>query len=166
MILKNDNINDKIRWKELITAIAIPLAVGGLSAFLTRDSMKKFSQLNQPPLSPPAWLFPVVWTILFALMGWASYRIYVSDASRPRKRRALTVYGVQLAFNFLWSLIFFNLGAYLAAFAVLMLLWLLIIVTLVSFWYIDSIAGELLIPYVLWVTFAAYLNLSIYLLNG
>lgn len=120
--------------------------------------------LNQPPLSPPAWLFPVVWTLLYTLMGIASYLVAVSEKTY-RARTALTVYGVQLAFNFFWSLIFFNLHAYLFAFVWLVLLWLLIIITTVLFYQISRPAGYLLIPYLLWVTFAGYLNLAIALLN-
>lgn len=152
----------KINWKKLIISILIPLAVGGLSAFLTRNSMKDFESLNQPPLSPPAWLFPVVWTILFILMGIASYLVSVSG--KPN-RTALTLYGVQLVFNLFWSVIFFNYEAYLFAFVWIIILWLLIFATMVSFFKISKPAGYLMLPYFLWVTFAAYLNLAIFLLN-
>ena len=152
----------KIQLKRLIICLAIPLAVGGLSALLTKDSMERFEALNQPPLSPPGWLFPVVWTVLFILMGIASYLVLTSGL--PCKS-ALTVYGIQLAFNFLWSIIFFNLSMYLFAFIWLCLLWILILATILMFFRISKPAGYLMIPYLLWVTFAGYLNLSIYLLN-
>ena len=97
----------KIQWKKLIGCLAIPLGVGVVSALLTRNSMEQFSSLRQPPLSPPGWLFPVVWTVLFILMGIASYLVIVSGHP-ARSKTALTVYGVQLAFNFLWSILFFN----------------------------------------------------------
>ena len=155
----------KLKLKELIIALAIPLAVGGLSAFLSRGGMTAFEAVRQPPLSPPQWLFPVAWTILYILMGLASYEVYVSDASAPRKDRALTLYATQLAVNFLWPLIFFNLQLYLAAFLVLMLLWLLCALCLLLFYYISDRAGRLLIPYLLWLSFAGYLNLGVYLLN-
>ena len=152
----------KIQWKKLIACLAIPLAVGGLSALLTRNSMETFQVINKPPLSPPGWLFPVVWTILYVLMGIASYLVLTSG--KPN-RTALAVYGIQLFFNFLWSIIFFNLEQYLFAFVWLVLLWLLILATAVLFYRISKPAGYLMLPYLLWVTFAGYLNLSIYLLN-
>ncbi len=152
----------KIQWKKLIACLAIPLAVGGLSALLTRNSMETFQVINKPPLSPPGWLFPVVWTILYVLMGIASYLVLTSG--KPN-RTALAVYGIQLFFNFLWSIIFFNLEQYLFAFVWLVLLWLLILATTVLFYRISKPAGYLMLPYLLWVTFAGYLNLSIYLLN-
>lgn len=154
----------KIEWKKLFVCIAIPLAVGGLAALLTIDSMQAFDNLKQPPLSPPAWLFPVVWTILYILMGIATYFIATSDKTY-RARSALTVYGIQLAFNFLWSIVFFNLEAYWFAFVWLVLLWVLIIITTVLFYRISKPAGYLLIPYLIWVTFAGYLNFAIAMIN-
>lgn len=154
----------KIDWKKLAICVAIPLLVGGLAALLTRDSMEAFGALNQPPLSPPGWLFPVVWTILYILMGVASYLVVTARRSRMINP-ALTAYGAQLFFNFFWSIIFFNWQQYLFAFIWLLVLWVLILVTLSRFYRIDKRAGYLLIPYLLWVTFAGYLNLGIYLLN-
>lgn len=155
----------KINWRELITAILIPLAVGGVSALLTMGNMSLFDTVIKPPLSPPAWLFPVVWTILFVLMGIASYLVYSSDKPKEQISKALTIYGIQLVVNFFWSIIFFNLEAYLFAFYWLLLLWLLIVITIARFWQINRTAGILLLPYLLWVTFAGYLNYAIYLLN-
>lgn len=86
-----------IHWKNLITAVAIPLAVGGLSAWITKDGMKAFETVNQPPLTPPMWLFPVVWSILFVLMGIASYLVVMQ---KGEDTKALTLYAVQLIFNF------------------------------------------------------------------
>ncbi len=155
----------KIQWKKLLICLAVPLAVGGLSAFLTRDGMERFRGLDQPPLSPPGWVFPVVWTILFLLMGYASYLVLTSGAPRRVVRGALAVYGVQLAVNFLWSIIFFNLGAYLFALLWLILLWVLIAVTMAQFRGTSKPAGDLLLPYLAWVTFAGYLNCGIWILN-
>ena len=155
----------KIKWKPFILCLLIPLAVGGLSALLTQSSMAHFEALNQPPLSPPSWLFPVVWTILFILMGIASYLVYNARQPQRQVRAALGVYGVQLAFNFCWTLIFFNLSLYLFAFIWLVLLWLLILLTLIRFYRLSKTAGYLLLPYLLWVTFAGYLNFAIFLLN-
>lgn len=152
----------KIQWKKLILCIAVPLAVGGLAGFLTRDSMKIFQTLNKPALSPPAWLFPIVWTILYVLMGIASYLVITSGKSY---RTALMFYGIQLVFNFFWSIFFFNMEAYLFLFIWLVILWILIFITMILFFRISEPAGYLMLPYLLWVTFAGYLNISIYLLN-
>lgn len=150
---------------QLIVCIAVPLAVGGASAWLTRGSMGKFAALTQPPLSPPGWLFPVVWTILFVLMGVASYLVLASGKPRETVNRALAVYGTQLVVNFFWSVFFFDLTLYLFSFIWLILLWLLVLVTAVRFCRIDPRAGKLLVPYLVWVAFAGYLNFGIWLLN-
>ena len=156
----------KIKWKQLILCVAIPLAVGGLSAFLTRDAMESFERLNQPPLSPPMWLFPVVWTILYILMGIGSYLVLNSGGRYSgEKNKALTVYAVQLCFNFLWTIVFFNLGWYLFAFVWLVALWGLILWTFLLFLRQSPPAGWMLLPYLVWVAFAGYLNLGIYILN-
>ena len=150
--------------KKLIIALAIPLAVGGLAALLS-GGMDTYKSLNQPPLSPPGWVFPIVWSILYLLMGYASYRIYVLEVDREDKRKALVFYGIQLFLNFLWPLVFFGLQWYWAAFVVLLILWVMIYLTMHLFGNLDEIAEDLLIPYLLWVTFAGYLNLGVALLN-
>lgn len=155
----------KIKWKELLVAVAIPLLVGGLSALFTSGSMQSFEELEQPPLSPPGWLFPVVWTILYILMGIASYLIYTAKYSAGMAGNALLFYAVQLVFNFFWSIIFFNWEMYLFAFIWLLALLALIIITTIKFYHISKPAAYLMIPYILWVAFAGYLNLGIYLLN-
>lgn len=154
----------KIRWRKLLLCLAIPLVVGGIASFLS-SGMQQYPQLRQPPLSPPGWVFAVVWTILYLLMGYASYRILVSDSTRGEKREALNLYAAQLAINFLWPLVFFGLDMYLLAFFVLLLLWVLIFFTIRAFSSIDELAADLLLPYILWVTFAGYLNIGVYLLN-
>lgn len=151
-----------IHWKNLITAVAIPLAVGGLSAWITKDGMKAFETVNQPPLTPPMWLFPVVWSILFVLMGIASY---LAVMQKGEDTKALTLYTVQLIFNFFWSIWFFNLGWYLFAFLWLVALWILIIATTVAFYRISKPAAWLMLPYLVWVAFAGYLNLGVWWLN-
>ena len=154
----------KFEWKKLLIALGIPLAVGGLAALLS-GGMSDYGAMNKPPLSPPGWVFPVVWSILYLLMGYASYRIWTSDAPSADKRRALLLYGAQLLANFIWPLLFFGGEMFLAALIWLVFLWILIFLTIRAFSKIDERAGDLLIPYILWVTFAAYLNLGIYLLN-
>lgn len=155
----------KINYKKLIISIIIPLLVGGISAFLTRDSMSTFERVAKPPLSPPGWLFPVVWTILYILMGIAAYLVNTSKGPKTLSDSALAIYALQLVFNFFWSIIFFNMEAYLFAFIWLIALWLLILWTTVSFYKINKTAGLLMIPYLIWVAFAGYLNFGIYLLN-
>jgi tryptophan-rich sensory protein len=159
-------MNKKINYKSLAISILIPLAIGGLSALFTMGSMKDFAALRQPPLSPPGWLFPAVWTVLFILMGIAFYFVLESSSDTVEgKERAFKVYFLQLAFNFMWSIIFFNFSAYEIAFAWLAALLALIIVTTVRFFKINRTSGILMLPYIAWVCFAAYLNLAIAYLN-
>lgn len=151
--------------KTLLICILVPFLVGGLSGWLTRGSMEAFEQMCKPPLSPPGWLFPIVWTVLFALMGVASYLVLTSESREEDIARALRLYALQLTVNFFWSILFFNLSLCWAAFVWLLLLWGLVLLTAVRFGRIRPRAGSLLIPYLLWITFAGYLNLSICLLN-
>ena len=146
-------------------SIAIAELTGLLAQLFSNMQSGFFSSLEKPPLSPPGWLFPVVWTVLYVLMGIASYLIYTSDAPKSDKFLALGLYAFQLFFNFFWSIIFFSLEKYLFAFIWLIVLWMLIIMTTVVFRTISKPAARLMIPYILWVTFAGYLNLAIYLLN-
>lgn len=155
----------KINWKNLIISLVISLGIGGLAGVLTSNSMDIFASLNKPPLSPPAIAFPIVWTILYTLMGISAYLIYESDADKAEKDKALSLYGFQLFFNFLWSIIFFNFRNILLAFGVLIILWLLIVAMIRAFNKISPVAARLQIPYLLWVTFAGYLNLAIYFIN-
>lgn len=156
-------------WKKIkpyIISVAIALGVGALAAFLTRNSMNIYEEINTPPLSPPGFLFPIVWTVLYILMGIGSAKVYVKGKEDGIfVSNALRVYALQLAVNFFWSLIFFNMRAFLFAFIWIILLWVLIIVMIKKFYEIDKLSAYLQVPYFLWVTFAAYLNLAIYLLN-
>lgn len=153
--------------KVYIIGILIPLAVGGLSAFLTRNSMDIYKTIEKPPLAPPGIVFPIVWTLLYTLMGISSAMIYNDKfASESQKKSALLVYVLQLAVNFIWSILFFNLNAYLLCFFVIIILWLLILSMILKFKEINKTAAYLQIPYLLWVTFAGYLNLMIYLIDN
>ena len=155
----------RIRWDQLIICILIPLAVGTLSGLISQNAWMTFENVQKPPLSPPGWLFPVVWTVLYILMGIASYLIIQSDAPADRTSPALLIYGIQLFFNFFWSILFFNLEWYLFSFFWLLVLWGLILLMMILFYRIHRVSAYLLIPYLLWVTFAGYLNLGIYLVN-
>ncbi len=145
--------------------ILLTEAVGGLSAFLTREGSQLFNETAvQPPLSPPAIVFPIVWGILYALMGISAARIYTATPSRSRNL-GLNLYIAQLVMNFFWSLIFFNAQAYGLAFWWLLVLWGLVLGMILVFWKTDPLAAILQIPYLLWLTFAAYLNLGVWRLN-
>ena len=151
-------MKQRIQWKPLLICLAIPLAAGGLSALITKNGMEAFAALRQPPLSPPGWVFPVVWTILYVLMGLACYR-FRADAVSVR------LYAGQLLLNFLWPVLFFTLGLYFVSFLWLIVLWVMILVCTVLFHYISRTAGKLMLPYLIWTAFAGYLNLGIWLLN-
>lgn len=153
----------RISWKTLLGSIAISLLVGGLAGFLTRNSMDVYQALEKPSISPPGWIFPVVWTILYILMGISAYIIY--ESQDPNSEKALQLYGAQLVINFTWSIVFFLMQDYWLAFVVLVVLWVMILMMILEFYRINKIAGLLQIPYLLWVTFAGYLNFMIALSN-
>ena len=155
----------KEKIKSYAFFILSALAVGGLSAFLTRNNMDINNDLLMPPLSPPPILFPIVWSILFILMGISAAMIYNSDAPKSQKNTALNIYALSLAVNFSWNIIFFNLRAFGFAFFWLLLLLFLIILTIIKYFKIQKIAAYLQIPYALWVTFAGYLTAGIWWLN-
>ena len=150
-----------------IISVLVSLGVGVLSALLTRGNMNIYEDVITPPLSPPAFLFPVVWTVLYVLMGISAAMVLTTRTSSLVKRKnALTVYGLSLFFNFLWSIIFFNLRAFLFSFVWLVVLLALIILTIVKYFKINKTAAYLQIPYAVWVAFAGYLNLGIFILNS
>lgn len=153
-------------WKRYAFWIILAEAAGGLSGWLTRDGMEQYkTSLLKPPLSPPGIVFPIVWTILFALMGVGAARVQSAPTSGERSR-ALQIFLVQLAFNFFWSIIFFNFQSFGLALVWLLVLWLMILWMIRVFYRIDLLSAWLQIPYLLWVTFAAYLNFGVWRLNG
>lgn len=152
-----------IRLKPLVLSLLISLGTGGLSGYLTRNAMQTYQSLVQPPYAPSPSIFPVIWTILYFLMGISVYLIYVSKSAN--KKQALGLYAAQLAINFAWPFIFFIANQYLLAFICLVVLWLIVFKMIYSFYKINKRAALLQIPYILWLTFAGYLNLGIYLLN-
>lgn len=125
-----------IKLKPFITSLAISVGVGVLSAVSTMGSMDVYKDVNKPMLSPPGWLFPIVWTILFILMGISSYIVYESKS--PYRDISLKIYLLQLAFNFLWSIIFFNAELYLFSFIWLILLWVLILIMILLFYKVKT----------------------------
>ena len=153
------------KWLPYIISAGIALAVGALSGFLTMNGTEIYGATAlKPALSPPAWLFPVVWTILYTLMGISTARIWLLPESAERSR-GLNLYVAQLIINFFWSLIFFNARAYGLAVIWLILLWILVFKMILQFRKIDPLAAKLQIPYLIWLTFAAYLNIAVWILN-
>ena len=152
----------------LIIAIIIPLVVGGMSSFLTKDAMMIFDSVKKPPLSPPGILFPIVWTILYVMMGVSSYLIYKEKDNvnvKAEVKNLLIIYTVQLVFNFSWSIIFFKFSMYKFAFVWLLILWALVLLYIIKSYKINKVASYLMIPYLMWMTFAGYLNIMIAILN-
>ena len=149
--------------KPYIFSILLAFTVGGLSALATANNMNIYDKINPPPLSPPGWLFPVVWSILYVLMGVSAAIIFTSDSAQ--KDDALFFYAISLVLNFSWSIFFFNMQSFIISFIILVALWLSILITIIKYYKINKPAAWLQLPYLLWVTFAGYLNLAIAILN-
>ena len=159
-------LKETVDWKLLIKNLAIPLLVGVVSGFATRSANEEFTATAvQPSFTPPPWVFPVAWTILYTLMGISAYLVANGNAAPIDKAKALAIYTYQLAVNFLWSIFFFNFEWYLFSFVWIILLWILVFLMIRSFFRISKLAAYLNIPYLLWITFAAYLNFGIWFLN-
>lgn len=148
---------------KLIISLIIPQAVGGLSALLSGGAMNRYYSVIRPSFAPPGWVFPVIWPVLYLTMGAAAYLIWSGGCDN--KKRALALYGAQLFLNFLWPLVFFSLGAYLAAFVLLIALIAVAAAAAREFLICRKASGILLIPYLLWLIFAAFLNYAVYVLN-
>lgn len=152
-------------WRPYIISALIAMAVGGLSALLSMDGMEAYStSVVKPPLTPPGWIFGAVWSVLYALMGISAAKIWLSGNSET-KGKGLNLYVAQLIVNFFWSLIFFNAQAYGFALVWLLLLWVLVLLMILQFAKVDKKAAYLQIPYLIWLTFAVYLNFGVWVLN-
>ncbi len=155
----------KQTWKTYVFWIGISELAGIASGLLTRSAQMDFSQsVQQLPITPPAVVFPLVWTVLYALMGVGAARVSLTEPSQDRTL-SLALFWAQLAVNFLWSPIFFNLQAFGLAVAVLLVLWVLVLWMTLTFWQTDKAAALLQIPYLIWLAFAAYLAFGVFLLN-
>lgn len=155
----------KSTWKPYAFWIIFTEVIGGLSGWLTKDGAQAYKMgITKPPLSPPSIVFPIVWTILFLLMGIGAARIYIAPASQDRSK-SLRLFLIQLLFNFFWSIIFFNFQSFGFALIWLAVLWVLILWMILSYRKVDLPAAWLQIPYLFWVTFAAYLNAGVWILN-
>ena len=152
-------------WKHYGTWVLAAEAAGALSGWLTREGEERYQEaVLQPPLSPPGWVFPLVWTALYALMGIGAARAALSPAS-PLRTRALRLFWAQLAFNVIWPFLFFQLQRFGLALAWLAALWVLILLMALAFRRVDPLAARLQLPYLLWTAFAGYLNAGVWLLN-
>lgn len=157
--------NNKIEPGILISSIAVPVIAGSVSGLLTSGAMRDYRLMKKPPLAPPAVLFPIVWTVLYIMMGLACYYIYVTETEESLKNRAILFYALQLGMNFCWSIFFFSFSLYLLSYFWLLGLLLMTVLCTVTFFRIRKIAGAMLLPYILWLSFASYLNCAAYILN-
>lgn len=155
----------KRKITELLIFIVGTELVGVLSGLIAGNSSSFYKELMKPPFSPPGWLFPVTWAILYALMGISAFLIFSSDARKKEKRTAYVIYGIQLFVNFTWSIAFFRLKMIGLSVAVILLLLVLIVIMMTVFRKVRPISAYLHIPYLLWTAFAAYLDIGILLLN-
>ena len=155
-------MNLKVNVKNLLINVGIPLFLGSIVGYLTAPC-NDYLNLNLPSFAPPALVFPIVWTILYILMGISSYLIYESGSSESKE--ALRIYGIQLGVNLLWSFVFFCLKWYLIAFIWIVVLIILVIIMIRKFYNINKTAAYLQIPYLIWLVFASILSLSVVFLN-
>jgi tryptophan-rich sensory protein len=158
-------VNGKFNFKALILSIIIVEGTGFLSGFLGMSDSNFYSSLKKPIFSPPGFIFPIVWVILYFLMALAVYRIWMRGQEGIFINKALFLFFIQLALNFLWTIIFFRFQLFGLAFLELILLLIFILLTTFEFFKIDKVAGILMIPYILWVSFAGILNFAIWSLN-
>lgn len=159
-------VDGKFDLTALILSILLAEGTGLLSGYLGMSDRTFYKNLVRPSFSPPGWIFPIVWTILYLLMAIAAYRIWLQGKEGKDVKKALKLYGIQLVLNFLWTIIFFRFQLFGAAFIELMVLLVFILLTTFSFYEIDKKAAYLMIPYILWVSFAGVLNYAIWKLNS
>ena len=153
-------------WRIYLAFLLLTEGIGALAGWLTRDAVALYqATVSKPPLSPPGWVFPVVWAALYALMAVGAARVWMAPNSRSRTL-GLALFFAQLAFNFLWPLIFFSLGWFGPALLWLVALWGLVLWMIAAYEQVDPLAAWLQAPYLLWLTFAAYLNFGVWLLSS
>lgn len=158
-------VNGNFNFLALLKNIILPVGGAIIVGFMTKGGMNIYNSLKKPIITPPSIVFPIVWTILYVLMGIAAYRIYMNNRSGRDDKGAYFYYLIQLAINFLWSFIFFNFRLYGISFILIIVLLVLIIITTIKFFKNDKLSGFLMIPYILWVSFASVLTFFIYMLN-
>jgi len=151
---------------KLILSIVICQAAGLIGTVFTLDSIPTwYAALNKPSFNPPNWLFGPVWTILYLMMGISLFIIWKEDLKNKVVKSAFTVFMIQLFLNTIWSIVFFGMQSLAGGLIIIVLLWIMILITILKFMKISRVAGILLIPYLLWVSFATFLNFSIFKLN-
>lgn len=150
---------------ELIIAILLPLLGGYIVSNITRDAILQFDAINKPPLTPPSWVFPMVWSVLYFFMGLGSFFVFVKNTKDNARVTGLILYILQLIVNFSWSFVFFVKGNYLMGFLMILLLWLIVYRMSKNYRLISPLAYILTIPYIIWLTYAAYINLGIVIMN-
>ena len=153
-------------YRDLIINIAIPLIIGVTASLFTEPEIKGwYLSLNKPTFNPPNWLFAPVWTTIYLLIGIAAFRVWRKRESTAVFKNTIIVYAIQLVLNFSWSIVFFGMHQVLGACLVIVALWISILLNMYFFGKFSRTASWLLLPYLLWVSFASTLNLAIYLLN-
>lgn len=151
---------------KLVISILIPLIVGFTSSFLTLGSIPTFFDvLSKPSWTPPAWAFAPIWTTLYILMGIALFLIWRKGWDRQDVKVAILAFAVQLILNFFWTIIFFGFRSLFGGLVEIVFLWIAILINIILFYRISKAAGILLVPYIIWVTIASYLNYTVYILN-
>jgi tryptophan-rich sensory protein len=148
---------------KLMVSIIIVFIVGAIGSVATSPQIPVwYATLARPAWAPPNWLFPVVWTILYILIGISLFLVWRKSLE---SKQALVVFAVQLGLNLLWSLVFFGLHSIVGGLVIILMLWMAILANIIVFYRISRWAGLILLPYLVWVSIASYLNYSIYLLN-
>lgn len=160
MTNRERGMTSKVRWRKLAVSVAVALGAGLLASLLAPGISEAYETLYQPPLAPQGWLFPLVWAVLYVLMGVAAYLIGQGAAGED-KRSAMLYYWAQLLVNLCWPMIFFRFEAYVTAGFWLVFLWYLAFITFRKFTRLNETAGNLLIPYLIWLVFVGYLNLAV-----
>lgn len=154
------------RYIALLISLFASFSAGFIGSYFTFDAIPTwYETLERPFLSPPNWIFGPVWSTLYALMAVSAWRVWEKRSIHPTASRSLFLYALHLGVNALWSIVFFGLQQPFLAVAVILVLWICIVTLIVQFSRIDRLAAWLLVPYLLWVSFASYLNISIALLN-
>lgn len=160
-------IKSQINWKHLLISIFLCQIIGALGSAFTSPAIPTwYATLVKPSFLPPSWAFPVVWTLLYLLMGIALYLVWEKGLEKADVKKAMGVFGIQLFLNFMWSVLFFGLRSPLYGLVDIVVLWIMILVNIWMFYRVSKRAGLLLVPYFLWVSLAALLNYSIWVLNG
>ncbi|MEI7751014.1 MAG: TspO/MBR family protein [Candidatus Omnitrophota bacterium] len=149
-----------------ILCILLCLSAGGIGSTFTMPAIPTwYASLIKPSFSPPNWVFAPAWTLLYILMGLAAAKVWQKGLQNPQVRTALVIFLVQLILNMLWSVLFFGLRSPLYGLVDILFLWAMILVTIAQFSKVSTLAAALLLPYILWVTFASGLNIGIFFLN-